>query len=414
MTEAKAKGDPSLTSGYVSHLECSASGERIPHDHLHGLSRAGAPLLVRYDLDAIGRDLDKRDLAARPTDMWRLRELLPCCGLDTLVSLGEAATPLVPVEHPGVKPGCLLFKDEGRLPTGSFKARGMALAVTMAKHFGKTRLAVPTAGNAGAAAAAYGACAGLETFVFLPEDTPEVTQREIGYHGARAYRVDGLINACAEIVRRGTAEMGWHDLSTLAEPYRLEGKKTMGLELAEQLGWTLPDVIYYPTGGGTGFIGMWKAFAELEAIGWIGPERPRMVAVQTDGCAPIVRAYEHGQDHVASPWDPVETEVHGVRVPKPLGDRLILQAIRESDGFAAAVSDREARDARSTLARDKGLHVSPEGAICYATYLQDLDAGRVTSEQRVVLFNTATGFKSPMPPAGSYLDRSKPIDYQSL
>lgn len=386
-------------NSYVTHLECSETGERHADDRLHGLSHAGKPLLVRYDLAAVAGAVTKRDLVDRPADMWRYRELLPLSAGDPVVSLGEAMTPLIRLPGPDARGGACFFKDEGRLPTGSFKARGMALAVTMAKRFGRTRIAVPTAGNAGAAAAAYGARAGLEVFVFAPEDTPAVTLHEIAYHGATLHQVDGLINRCAERLRERTAAMGWHDLSTLAEPYRIEGKKTMGLELAEQLDWTLPDVIYYPTGGGTGFIGMWKGFAELEALGWIGAQRPRMVAVQTTGCAPIVKAFEDGLDHVPVPWHRVETEVHGVRVPKPLGDRLILRVIRESAGFARAVSDQAAHDARAILARQHGIHVCPEGGICYAAWQADVRSGRVASDERVVLFNTASGLKSPMPSA---------------
>ncbi len=371
---------------------------------------------MRYDLAALRETMSKEHLRDRPFDMWRLRELLPLPADTAPVSLGEAATPLIRLGRLEARLGAgpILVKDEGRLPTGSFKARGMAMAVTLAKAFGRKKLAVPTAGNAGAAAAAYGARAGLETFVFTPADTPEVTAREIAYHGAKVYRVNGLVNLCARIVREGTAAMGWHDLSTLEEPYRLEGKKTMGLELAEQLGWSLPDVIYYPTGGGTGFIGMWKAFQELEAIGWIGKARPRMVAVQSTGCGPIVAAFESGLDHVAEAWDPVETEMHGVRVPKPIGDRLILEVIAVSGGSAAAVSDRAAAAARAEVAQVEGLHLCPEGALCYAAYTADLAAGRVGSDDRVVIFNTASGLKYPMPPAERRLDATKPIDYASL
>ncbi len=394
---------------FVTHLECSESRERHDHDRLHGLSRAGKPLLVRYDLVAIAKAVSKDDLNRRAADMWRYRELLPMRSRDRLMSLGEARTPLIDLSADSAGHGYLLVKDEGRLPTGSFKARGMAVAVTMAKAFGVVRLAVPTAGNAGAAAAAYGARAGLDTFVFTPEDTSEVTVREIGYHGAKVFRVHGLINACAQIVRTRTQEMGWHDLSTLAEPYRIEGKKTMGLELAEQLGWALPDVIYYPTGGGTGFIGMWKAFDELEALGWIGPHRPRMVAVQTTGCAPIVRAFDDGMDHVPEPWDPVETDVPGVRVPKPLGDRLILNVVRESNGFAVAVSDEQAHATRERLARERGVHLCPEGAICYAACQADIAAGRVARDQHIVLFNTASGLKSPMPDRSRQYESGSPL-----
>ena len=403
-----------IDTSHVSHLECSATGERYENDRLHGLSRAGAPLLVRYDLSAVAAAVTRADLAARAPDMWRYRELLPLPHDRARVSLGESMTPLIRLTGLEAEIGAprIHVKDEGRLPTGSFKARGLAVAVSLAKHHGKTRLAVPTAGNAGAAAAAYGASAGMEVFVFTPEDAPEMTVREIAFHGARVFRVNGLINACAKIVREGSEKMGWHDLSTLEEPYRIEGKKTMGLELAEQLGWTLPDVIYYPTGGGTGFIGMWKAFDELQAIGWIDSRRPRMVAVQATGCHPIVRAAEAGLDHVPEPWAPVESQVHGIRVPKPLGDRLILAVIKASGGFGSIASDAEAEAARQEVIEREGVNLAIEGALCYAAYRSDLAAGRVGPSEHVVLFNTATGFKSPMPEAATpALDAGAPIDY---
>ncbi len=403
-------------TSFVSYLECSETNERFHQDRMHGLSSAGHPLLVRYDLDAVRAAVCKEDLERRRPDMWRYRELLPMPGIDSIVELGEAMTPLIRLPRLSKRLGAaeILVKDEGRLPTGSFKARGMAVAVTMAKVFGKTRIAVPTAGNAGSAAAAYGARAGMETYVFTPADTPEVTAREIAYHGARVYGVNGLVNQCARIVRDGTEIMGWHDLSTLEEPYRIEGKKTMGLELAEQLGWSLPDVIYYPTGGGTGFIGMWKAFDELEAIGWIGSQRPRMVAVQSTGCGPIVKAYQDGRKDVEAPWTPVETQIHGVRVPKPIGDRLILKVTYESSGFAVAVSDEDAGKARAEVTMEEGLHLCPEGSLCYAAYKANLESGQVSPKDRVVLFNTASGLKSPMPPMERRLDCNKPIDYTAL
>ena len=385
-----------MAGGFVSHLECSATGERIEHDQLYGLSPAGAPLLVRYDLTRLANAVTTADLARRPADMWRYAEFLPLHDPGEAISLGEATTPLVPVKAPDFPGARLVMKDEGRLPTGSFKARGMSVAVSMARRFGRKRIAVPTAGNAGAAAAAYGARAGMTVDVFAPSDTPPATLSEIVFHGAHLTKVDGLINACAQMLRTRTAETGWHDLSTLAEPYRIEGKKTMGLELAEQLGWQLPDAIYYPTGGGTGFIGMWKAFDELQSIGWIGPERPRMVAVQTTGCAPLQRAWEAGLDHVATPWEPVRTRVHGVRVPKPLGDRLILKVIAESGGHATSVNDEAAQATRRDLARRQGLHLCAEGAICYAACLDDLRAGRLPADALVVLFNTASGLKEPV------------------
>ena len=281
---------------FVTHLECSATGERYPADELHNVSRTGKPLLVRYDLAGIRHALSKTALAQRPRDLWRYRELLPVRRAENIVSLGEAVTPLVAMPKLAARLGAreILVKDEGRLPTGSFKARGLVMAVSMAKALGVSHMAMPTNGNAGAALAAYASRAGIRSTIFCPDDTPEVNVSEIALQGASVYRVNGLIDDCGKIVAEGKAKVGWFDISTLKEPYRIEGKKTMGLELAEQLGWNVPDVILYPTGGGTGLIGMWKAFAELEAIGFIGAKRPRMVAVQAAGCAPMVRAYERG------------------------------------------------------------------------------------------------------------------------
>ena len=388
---------PRAPDSFVSHLECSETGERLPHDGLYGLSPAGAPLLVRYDLERAAAAVTKRDLLTRRPDMWRLRELLPVPPRAERIELGEAATPLISLRRSARALGLgeILVKDESRLPTGSFKARGMAMAVTMAHHFGVTRIAVPTAGNAGLAAAAYGARAGMEVHVFMPCDAPAATVAQIGLHGATGHRVDGLIDACGRRVRDGAAKMGWHDLSTLAEPYRIEGKKTMGLELAEQMGWRLPDAIYYPTGGGTGFIGMWKAFAELQAMAWIGRELPGMVAVQSDGCRPIVEAWERGLSRVPEPWAPVTTKVPGTRVPKPLGDRLILDAIEKSNGFATSAGDDDAVAAQSELARGEGFAACLEGALCFAALKKDVRAGRVGSKDTVVVFNTATSLKAP-------------------
>ena len=282
---------------FVTHLECSMTGERYEADVLQGLSREGRPLLVRYDLEGLANSLSREDLRRRPADFWRYREFLPVRRARNIVTLGEVTTPLQQASRVQalLGGGPVVVKDEGRLPTGSFKARGLALAVSMAKELGLGKLAIPTNGNAGAAMAAYGRRAGMEIFVFCPEDTPETNLREIAMQGARVWRVNGLIHDCGRIVREGVETMGWFDVSTLKEPYRIEGKKTMGLELAEQFDWQLPDVIFYPTGGGTGLIGMVKAFDELEAMGWIGSKRPRMVAVQASGCAPIVKAWEEGE-----------------------------------------------------------------------------------------------------------------------
>ena len=406
--------NPNLTrdvATFVTHLECSLIGERYEADQLHGLSRAGRPLLVRYDLDAVAKHLPRDTLAARPTDLWRWRELLPVRRTANIVSLGEIETPLVPIPKSGG--ANVLVKDEGRLPTGSFKARGLVMAVAMAKELGVERIAMPTNGNAGAALAAYAARVGIETIVLCPDDTPEINVREIAAQGARVWRVNGLIDDCGAIVGKGAAEGHWFDFSTLKEPYRIEGKKTMGLELAAQFGWTLPDAIFYPTGGGTGLIGMWKAFDELEKLGWIGPERPRMYAVQASGCAPIVRAFEAGEEH-AERWEDASTVAAGIRVPKAVGDFLILRAVRESGGRALAVGDPAILQAADDCARKDGLLLCPEGGATLAAYRQALKDGLVDEDERVVLFNCATGLKYPMPEAPWTLDRTQPIDFDAL
>jgi threonine synthase len=354
---------------FVTHLECSYTGERYPADEVHNLSRAGKPLLVRYDLAGVRKTLGKEALAQRPADLWRYRELLPVRHARDIVSLGEVMTPLVALpklarKHSG---GELMVKDEGRLPTGSFKARGLVMAVSMGKALGIKHMAMPTNGNAGAALAAYASRCGIKTTIFCPEDTPEVNVSEIALQGANVYRVNGLIDDCGKIVAEGKDKVGWFDTSTLKEPYRIEGKKTMGLELAEQYGWDVPDVILYPTGGGTGLIGMWKAFAELEAIGFIGKKRPRMVAVQAAGCAPMVRAYEAGEEH-APRWENAATIASGIRVPQAVGDFLILRAVRESNGFAIAVSDEAITEALDEAAREEGFLMCPEGAATYAAW----------------------------------------------
>ena len=397
---------------FVTHLECAYTGERYEADTVHNLSRAGKPLLVRYDLNGVKQALTKSALSERPQDLWRYRELLPVRKVEDIVSLGEAVTPLVPLSRLAKKLGAaeLLVKDEGRLPTGSFKARGLVMAVSMAKSFGITHMAMPTNGNAGAALAAYATRAGIRTTIFCPADTPEVNVSEIELQGATVYRVNGLIDDCGKIVGEGKAKVGWFDVSTLKEPYRIEGKKTMGLELAEQLGWEVPDVIFYPTGGGTGLIGMWKAFDELEAIGFIGSKRPRMVAVQAAGCAPMVRAWEQGEEH-APRWEDAHTVASGIRVPQAVGDFLILRAVRESGGFAIAVPDDAIQAALNEVAREEGFLLCPEGAATYAAYRQALADGRVGRDERAVLFNCATGLKYPLPPVHRTLDRTRPIDY---
>ncbi len=396
---------------FVTHLECSLTGERYEAGQLHGLSRAGRPLLVRYDLDAVRAALPRDTLASRETDLWRWRELLPVRRTENVVSLGEIETPLVPIPRAGGAK--VLVKDEGRLPTGSFKARGLVMAVAMAKELGVTRIAMPTNGNAGAALAAYATRVGIETIVFCPEDTPEVNVREIAMQGARVWRVNGLIDDCGAIVGKGAAEGRWFDFSTLKEPYRIEGKKTMGLELAAQFGWRLPRAIFYPTGGGTGLIGMWKAFDELEKLGWIGSERPRMYAVQAAGCAPMVRAFEAGEEH-AERWEDAHTIASGIRVPRAVGDFLILRAVRESGGKALAVGDPAILKAVEDCAEQDGLLLCPEGGATLAAYRQALRDGEVDEDEEVVLFNCATGLKYPMPEAPRALDRHAPIDFDAL
>ena len=383
---------------FMHFLECSLTGERYPAGQLHNLSRAGRPLLARYDLDRVASLLSREVIAARPAGMWKWRELLPLPDGVEPVSLGEIETPLIALDAIGRRHGTRapLVKDEGRLPTGSFKARGIAVAVTMAKHLGVQRIGMPTNGNAGAALAAYGARAGLATLVICPAETPELNIRETAAYGAEVIVADGQIDECGRIVGEGAAAGRWFDCSTLKEPYRLEGKKVMGLELAEQLGWTLPDAIFYPTGGGTGLIGMWKGFDELERIGLIGPDRPRMIAVQATGCAPMVRAFDNG-DEFAERWEGAATMATGIRVPKAVGDFLILRAVRDSGGAAIAVEEEAIAEAVDDAAHDDGMLLCPEGGAVLAGWRSALDKGLVGKDERVVLFNCANGNKYPLP-----------------
>ncbi len=410
--------DANLTADrptFVTHLECSMTGERYEADQLHGLSRVGRPLLVRYDLEGARAALPRDELARRPADLWKYRELLPVRRTENIVSLGEIATPIIPLDKLAAEAGAkhLLVKDEGRLPTGSFKARGLVMAIAMAKELGVRTIAMPTNGNAGAAAAAYASRVGIESVIFCPADTPEVNVREIAAQGARVYRVNGYIDDCGKLVGQGAKERGWFDLSTLKEPYRIEGKKTMGLELAEQLDWELPDVIFYPTGGGTGLIGMWKAFAEMEALGWIGNKRPKMIAVQAEGCAPMVRAFEAGERH-ATRWQDAHTIAMGIRVPQAVGDFLILDAVRESGGVAMAVSDDAIAQAVEDAARKDGLLLCPEGGATLAAWRKALAEGLVSPEEKVVLFNCATGLKYPLADQSKALDKDGPVDFSAL
>ena len=382
---------------FMTHLECSLTGQRYDSDRIQNLSHAGKPLLARYDLNAVAARLTRHELARRPAGMWKWRELLPLPEGAEPVSLGEPETPLLALpgvaKLHGTKPP--LVKDEGRLPTGSFKARGMAMAVSMARHFGIERIAIPTNGNAGAALAAYGARAGIRTLVICPQETPELNIRETSAYGAEVVVADGQIDECGRIVAEGAAAGRWFDCSTLKEPYRLEGKKVMGLELAEQLGWKLPDAIFYPTGGGTGLIGMWKGFDELERIGLIGPERPRMIAVQAAGCAPMVRAWENGEEF-AERWEGAATMATGIRVPKAVGDFLILRAVRESGGAAIAVDEEAIAEAVGDVAREDGMLLCPEGGAVLAGWRSALRRGLVKGDECVVLFNCANGNKYPL------------------
>jgi len=379
----------------VTHLECAACGARHEAQRLHNLcTQCGKPLLVRYDLKQAAASLPKESLRDRGPDLWRYREVLPVEHDVNIVTLGEGFTPLVHASRLGAQLGFdeLYIKDEGQNPTQSFKARGMAAAVSMAKELGVKKLAVPSAGNAAGALAAYAARAGMEAHIFMPRDTPRANVIECEQTGAQVTLMDGLITDCgAEVGRRKEAE-GWFDVSTLKEPYRIEGKKTMGYELAEQFDWELPEVIIYPTGGGTGLIGMWKAFDEMEEMGWIGSRRPRMVTVQAAGCAPIVRAFEEGK-RFADEFHNAHTTASGLRVPKAIGDFLIIDALRASGGTAVAVTDEELIEATKEIGAGEGIFCAPEGAACLPALRKLMTDGTVKSNDRVVLFNTGSGVK---------------------
>ena len=381
---------------FVTHLECSQSGKHYRRNTQLNLSDIGKPLLVRYDLKAIKAAVSPATLNQRPQDLWRYQELLPLT--QAPISLGESVTPLLSCQYlaGALDLGEVLIKDEGRLPTGSFKARGIAMAVNLAKSLGVQRMAIPTNGNAGAALAAYCAAAQIEAICFCPDDTPQVNLQEMAYFGAKTFRVKGLINDCGKLVKQGADQGLWFDTATLKEPYRIEGKKTMGLELAEQLNWILPDAIFYPTRGGTGLIGMWKAFAELEALGWIDSRRPKMIAVQAVTCAPIVKAFHTGADH-AELWPDAQTVASGIRVPVAIGDFLILKALRESRGTAIAVTDEEILESQKILAKQTGILLCPEGAATAAALIKARQNGTITAGAKVVLFNCASGLKYPMP-----------------
>jgi threonine synthase len=401
----------------VTHLESALDGTRLPAGQIQTV-HAGRPLVVRYDLAKVREAITRDDLARRPPTLWRYRELLPLPFDVEPVSLGEGMTPLIDCPRLGEQLGLrrLIVKDESQLPTGSFKSRGMTVAVSMARRFAIQRLAIPTAGNAGGALAAYAARAGIETFVFMPVDTPKINQFEAVLAGAKVYLVDGLITDCGRIVRDNANRMQWFDMSTLREPYRLEGKKTMGLELAEQLGWRLPDVIMYPTGGGTGLIGMWKAFAELRELGWLdstsGRHRPtevvpaggyisggdlklpRLIACQSDGCAPIVKAFELGE-RFAEPIAGAHTIASGLRVPAAVGDFMILDAIRESRGRAIAGREERIASWMSRVSATEGIGICPETAVCFDCLSQLIEHGDVRQDEEIVVFNTGAAQKYP-------------------
>jgi threonine synthase len=381
-------------TSFATHLECSRCQEDFPLDQVQQVCKAdGGPLLVRYDLGRVKQTMRREALAARPWTLWRYRELLPMSS-DGYVSLGEPATPLLTAECLGSDLAVprLRVKDEGLLPTGTFKARGAAVGVTRARELGVGTLALPTAGNAGAAWAAYGARARMRVVVVMPETTPSVIVRETSAYGAEVYLVTGSIADAGAVVRRACERFGWYDASTLREPYRIEGKKTMGFELAEQLEWRLPDVIVYPTGGGVGLIGMWKAFAELRAIGWLDAKRPRFVAVQAEGCAPIVKAFAEGRPE-SDPWPEPRTFAAGIRVPKALGDFIVLRALRESEGTAVGVSEREIADAMRAAGEREGMLVCPEGGAALAGVKKLRADGWIGERDEVVVFNTGTGLK---------------------
>jgi threonine synthase len=379
---------------FVTDIACARCGKLYPLGKILNLCSCGAPLLVRYDLKRIPTALDKSTLKERIPSLWRYREFLPLGDDSNIVSFGEGFTPIIEAKKTARELGVakLWIKDEARNPTGSFKDRGLCAAISMAKELGIKKVAIPSAGNAGGSLAAYAARAGIEAYVFMPRDTPKANQIEVQIYGAKLTLVDGLIHDCGRIVAERKTEEGWFDVSTLKEPYRLEGKKTMGLEIAEQLGWRLPDVIIYPTGGGTGLIGMWKGFRELEEIGWIGSKRPRMVTVQADGCAPIVRAFEAGKES-ADPWHNASTIASGLRVPQAVADFLMLRVLRESQGTALSVSDGEMLDEIAFIGRTEGVLFCPEGAASIAA-LRRLTAQKwIHPDDEVLLFNTASGLK---------------------
>lgn len=381
---------------YLTHLECPKCGRTYDPHRIQNLCQCGSPLLARYDLDKIAASVHKEDLLSRSKNLWRYREFLPVQKEDNIVTLGEGFTPLLPAKNLGKTLGLaqLYIKDEGLNPTGTFKARGAAVGVSRAKELGVKTVAMPTAGNAGGAWSAYTARAGLESIVVMPVDAPDLAKKETFLNGARTYLVRGLISDAGKIVARGVQRYGWFDASTLKEPYRIEGKKTMGLEIAEQFGWDVPDVILYPAGGGVGLIGIWKALEELSAIGWISPKKPRMVAVQAEGCSPLVKAFREKRKE-SEFFQGAQTLAGGIRVPKALGDFLVLEAIYQSQGAAIAVTDHEILEALQLVAKTEGMFICPEGAATVAAVRKMKADGLLDEGERILLLNTGTGLKYP-------------------
>ena len=406
-------------SSFVTHLECAHCGVLYPAEQLHNLCTAcQRPLWVKYDLAAVRSRFPREALTDRPPTLWRYRELLPLRDDAAIVTLGETMTPILETPrlaaHFGVRH--LAVKDESRLPTGSFKARGMALAISKAKEFGIQRVAVPTAGNAGGAMAAYAARAGMEAYVFMPDDTPSINRKECFLAGAKTFLVNGLITDCGRIVGEGRAKKGWFDVSTLKEPYRIEGKKTMGLELAEQLDWELPDAILYPTGGGTGLIGMWKGFAELAALGWLrSPRKPKMISCQSTGCAPIAAAFERGERY-ATKFENTATIASGIRVPAAVGDFMILDAVRASGGVALATPEADIPKWMQLATSREGISLCPETAVCLGALEVLLARGFIRPDERILIFNTGAAQKYPEAVQEDLprIDITKPIDWDAI
>ena len=378
----------------LTHLECSLCHKHHDPAIAHNLCDCGGPLLVRYDLDKVRESWNREWIPNGPSSMWRYAPVLPVKNPANIISLGEGMTPLVKTQRLGAKLGAnkLWIKDEGVNPTGSFKARGLSCALSMCAELGVKKIAIPSAGNAAGAAAAYAAAAGIECHIFMPRDVPQANFIECKATGAYVTLVDGLISDCGRIVGERKQAEGWFEVSTLKEPYRIEGKKTMGYELAEQMRWTLPDVIFYPCGGGVGLIGMWKAFDEMEHLGWIGSKRPKMICVQVEGCQPVVRAFEQGAER-STFFENAQTVASGLRVPKPLGDFLVLEAVRKSKGTAIAVSDRDMLDAGIELAELEGMFAAPEGGACVAALRQLLAKGFLSPDESIVIYNTGSGIK---------------------